>query len=88
MDRRLSFWTAFKTLLTGLVASYVLCIVGDAVLGTAMYAAWAPLLPGFVWPVTAGGFLAGLAWLVVYAAYIPAVLLLPYRYFTREKQAG
>lgn len=61
MDRRLSFWTVFKTLLVGLIASYVLCILGDAVLGPAMYLAWAPLLPGIVWPVTAEVFLAGLA---------------------------
>lgn len=30
-----------------------------------MYEVWTPLLPGFTWPLTVGGFLLGLVWLLV-----------------------
>jgi hypothetical protein len=79
------FGTAFKALLLGLVASYLLCIAGDLLFGWTMYQAWAPLLPGFGWPLTFGGFALGLLWLVVYAAYLPLVFVVPYNYLRRQE---
>ncbi len=46
-----------------------------------------PLLPGFTWPLTAGGFLLGLLWLVGYSLYGAALLVLPYNYFVRSQAA-
>lgn len=76
------------TLLIALVASYVLCIAGDLLFGWTMYQVWAPLLPGFTWPLTFGGFVIGLLWLVGYSLYIAALIALPYNYFvTRQNPA-
>lgn len=88
MSRTISFAAVFKALLVGLVLSYVLCLAGDLIFGWTMYQVWAPLLPGFTWPLTVGGFIVGLIWLVIYAAYIPLVLLLPYKYFVRAEQVS
>jgi hypothetical protein len=85
MNSPISFGTAFKALLPGLVASYLLCIAGDLLFGWTMYQAWAPLLPGFRWPLTFGGFSLGLLWLVVYAAYLPLVFVVPYNYLRRQE---
>jgi hypothetical protein len=88
MKQQFSLVAAFEAVLFALVVSYVLCIAGGLLFGWTMYDAWAPLLPGFTWPLTVGGFLIGLVWLVVYAAYLPVVVLLPYRYFTRARNAS
>jgi hypothetical protein len=88
MKQRFSLLAAFGAMLFGLVVSYVVCIAGDLLFGWTMYEVWAPLLPGFTWPLTASGFLIGLIWLVVYAAYLPIVVLLPYRSFTRERSSA
>ncbi|MGA9533683.1 MAG: hypothetical protein WBR18_13280 [Anaerolineales bacterium] len=85
MKRQFSLLASFEAVLFGLVVSYLICIAGDLLFGWTMYEVWAPLLPGFTWPLTLGAFSVGLLWLVLYAAYITAVLLLPYRYFTRTR---
>jgi len=69
-----------------LTVSYVLCIAAGLTFGWKMYEAWAPLLPGFTWPVTAVGFFIGLLWLVGYSLYGAAILVLPYNYLV-SKQA-
>ncbi len=75
--------TIFAVFVT-LVVSYTLCILGDLLFGWTMYQAWMPLLPGFTWPLTAGGFLLGLLWLLGYSVYLPIVFVLPYNYFVRK----
>lgn len=84
MNSEVSVSAAFKALLVGLVATYVVCIAGDLLFGWTMYQVWAPLLPGFTWPLTVGGFLLGLVWLVLYAIYFPIVILVPYNYAVRR----
>lgn len=85
MSRQISFVAAFKALLAGLAISYVVCIAGDLIFGWTMYEVWAPLLPGFTWPLTAGGFFLGLLWLVAYALWLPLVFVLPYNYLAKEE---
>ena len=84
MNRSLSFWPLTITLLIALVVSYVLCILGDVLFGWTMYQAWAPLLPGFTWPLSATGFILGLLWLVAYSFYFSIILTLPYNYLTQR----
>lgn len=84
MSERLSLSTVFTATLFGFVVSYLVCLAGDLLFGWTMYKVWAPLLPGFVWPLTATGFLLGLLWLVIYAAYLPLVFLLPYRFLVNR----
>jgi len=88
MKATISFRALTIALFIALSISYVLCIVGDLLLGWTMYQAWAPLLPGFTWPLTFGGFLIGLLWLVGYSLYIAALIALPYNYFVRRQQAA
>ncbi|MBU4224255.1 MAG: hypothetical protein KKC71_00335 [Chloroflexi bacterium] len=80
MKATISFRALAVTLLIALVVSYLLCIAGDLLFGWTMYQAWAPLLPGFTWPLTAGGFLIGLLWLVGYSLYAAALIALPYNF--------
>lgn len=87
MKASLSFRTVSITLLLALAVSYVLCILGDLLFGWTMYETWMPLLPGFTWPLTAGGFLIGLLWLVGYSIYGAAILVLPYNYLVRQQTA-
>ena len=65
MKANINFRALSISLLIALVVSYLLCIGGDLLFGWTMYQAWQPLLPGFTWPLTVGGFLIGLLWLVV-----------------------
>ncbi len=88
MNATLNFRATVYTLLIALVTSYVLCIAGDLLFGWTMYKAWMPLLPGFTWPLTAGGFLVGLLWLVGYSVYGAALLVFPYNYFVRSQASG
>lgn len=83
----LSFRTVTITILVAAAISYVLCILGDLLFGWTMYETWAPLLPGFTWPLTAGGFLIGLLWLVGYSLYGAALIVFPYNYLIREPVA-
>jgi Zn-dependent protease with chaperone function len=46
-----------------------------------------PLLPGFAWPLSAGGFFIGLVWLILYSFYLPIVFVLPYNYFVRKAES-
>ena len=87
MKASLSFRAVTITLLLALAVSYVLCILGDLLFGWTMYETWMPLLPGFTWPLTAGGFLIGLLWLVGYSIYGAAILVLPYNYLIRQQPA-
>lgn len=88
MSRQLSALATFQALLAGLAISYVVCIAGDLIFGWTMYEVWASLLPGFTWPLTVGGFFLGLLWLLVYAAYIALVFVLPYNYLAKGEQAS
>ncbi len=76
--RRLNFWIVASTLWIASTVSYLLCIAGDLLFGWTMYESWGPLLPGFEWPLTAGGFLIGLAWLIAYSLYFATVFVVPY----------
>lgn len=83
MVGKLDFRAATVTLFITLLTSYILCIAGDLLFGWTMYQIWMPLLPGFTWPLTAGGFLLGVIWLVGYSVYIAALLVFPYNYLRR-----
>lgn len=85
MKSKISFRALAITLLITLVVSYVLCIAGDLLFGWRMYQIWAPLLPGFTWPLTFAGFLVGLIWLVGYSLYVAALITIPYNYLIRRK---
>ncbi len=84
MNGRLNFRAISITFVVALILTYVLCIAGDLLLGWTMYEAWMPLLPGFTWPLTAGGVVIGLLWLVGYGVYGAALLVLPYNYLYRR----
>lgn len=88
MKTTISFRALTIALLIALVVSYVLCIAGDLLFGWTMYQAWAPLLPGFTWPLTFGGFVIGLVWLALYSLYFAALIALPYNYFVRRHSAA
>lgn len=77
---------AFALFVAGLI-SYLLCIVGDVLFGWTMYQVWAPLLPGFTWPLTLGGFLIGLLWLVLYSIYAAALIVWSYNLAVRREAA-
>lgn len=85
MKATISFRALTIALLIALVTSYVLCIAGDLLFGWTMYQAWTPLLPGFTWPLTAGGFALGLVWLILYSLYIAALIALPYNYIVKRQ---
>ncbi|HSG43580.1 MAG TPA: hypothetical protein VLA72_10545 [Anaerolineales bacterium] len=88
MKSRIDFRAMTITLLFASVVSYVLCIAGDLLFGWTMYQLWIPLLPGFTWPLTVGGFLIGLLWLVGYSIYAAALISLPYNYFIQRESRG
>jgi len=85
MKSRIDFRALTITLLIASVVSYILCIAGDLLFGWTMYQLWIPLLPGFTWPLTVGGFLIGLLWLVGYSIYAAALISLPYNYFIQRE---
>ena len=85
MKAKLDFRSAAVTLFIAFTVSYVLCIAGDLLFGWTMYQAWAPLLPGFTWPLTTGGFLIGLLWLVGYSLYLAALLVFPYNALVKRQ---
>ena len=87
MRTSLQFRPLAITLFVFLSVSYVLCIIAGELFGWTMYEAWAPLLPGFAWPLTAVGFFIGLLWLVGYSLYCAALIVFPYNYFTRQPTA-
>lgn len=84
MTRKFNFQVVAISLLVALTTSYVLCIAACSLFDWAMYEIWAPLLPGFVWPITAGGFIIGLLWLAIYSLYIPAIFVLPYNFLIQR----
>lgn len=86
MKNGINFRALTITLLIAFAASYVLCIAGDLLFDWTMYQAWAPLLPGFTWPLAIGGFLIGLLWLVGYSLYAAALIAFPYNYFVRRER--
>lgn len=87
MKSELNFRAAVLGSLVLFAFSYVVCIATDLLFGWSMYEIWAPLMPGFTWPVTAGGFFAGLLWVVGYSFYLPIFFVLPYNYFLRLQKA-
>ena len=84
MTTKLDFRAVALTLFFAGLASYVLCIVGDLLLDWTMYQFWAPLLPGFTWPLTPAGFIIGLIWLVLYSLYGAAIIVWPYNLFLQR----
>jgi len=87
MSKALSFRAASGTFFIALLVSYVLCIAGDLLFGWTMYTVWAPLIPGFTWPLSIGGIVIGLLWLLAYSLYLGALLVTPYNYLTRQSAA-
>ena len=87
MSAPLKFRPIAITLFVALSVSYLLCIAADSLFGWTMYTAWAPLLPGFTWPLTFAGFVIGLLWLVGYSLYFAALIAFPYNYLTRHRTA-
>lgn len=87
MSTKLNFRAVLLTLLIAGLVSYLLCIAGDLLFGWSMYQVWAPLLPGFTWPLTLSGFLIGLGWLVLYSLYGAALIVWPYNLFIRREAA-
>jgi len=85
MKGTLDFRPITLTILVGLIVSYVLCIAAGLLFDWTMYLSWIPLLPGFTWPLTVGGFLIGLLWIVIYALYGAALIVFPYNYFARQR---
>ena len=88
MVTALNFRAVSLTLLIGLRVSYILCIAGGLVFDWRMYESWAPLLPGFTWPLTTGGFLIGLLWTVFYSLSFAALIVFPYNYFNQRSSYG
>jgi hypothetical protein len=66
------------------MVSYSLCIAADLLFGWTMYQIWAPLLPGFTWPLTLAGTLLGMLWIVLYSLYSAVLIVLPYNLFARR----
>lgn len=85
MKTSINFRALTIALLIFLIVSYLLCIAGDLLFGWTMYQAWQPLLPGFTWPLTTGGFLIGLLWLIGYSLYVAALIALPYNYLVQRQ---
>ena len=88
MNTKISFRALTITLLITSIVSYVLCIAGGLLFGWTMYQSWAPLLPGFIWPVTFGGFLIGLLWLIIYSLYFAALIAFPYNSFVGQEHTA
>lgn len=88
MRPSLQFRPVAITVFVALAVSYALCIAGDLLFGWTMYQAWAPLLPGFTWPLTAVGFLVGLLWIIGYSLYGAALIVFPYKYLVTRQQAA
>lgn len=88
MTQKLNYRVITITLWIALGTSYVLCITGDLLFDWTMYKIWAPLLPGFVWPLTVGGFISGLIWLLAYSLYLPAILVLPYNFLLQRSSTA
>jgi len=84
MSTKLDFKAVGLTLWIAGLVSYILCIAGDLLLGWSMYQVWAPLLPGFTWPLATSGFLIGLVWLALYSLYGAALIIWPYNFITHR----
>lgn len=70
--------------------SYVLCIVGDLLLGHDMFQAWIAFFPGFTW-LTWSSFLFGLVEAFLYGVYAALVFVPLYNFFqsrVRQNNAG
>lgn len=87
MSPKLDFRAFAVTLFIAGLVSYILCTAGDLLFGWTMYQVWAPLMPGFTWPLTPAGFLIGLIWLALYSLYITALIVWPYNLFARRRSA-
>lgn len=86
MGRKISLRAVSVTLFVAMLVTYILCVAGDVLFGWTMYTVWAPLLPGFTWPLSVAGFLIGLLWLVAYSLYIGIILVVPYNVLTRAAE--
>ena len=88
MQKTIDFRAITLSLFVAFVITYIICILGDVLFGWKMYQVWAPLLPGFTWPLTFSGSLIGLLWLVGYSVYASVLVVLPYNYFVSRKSAA
>jgi len=85
MRQKLDFKAFVIALFIAGLVSYLLCIAGYLLFGWTMYQVWAPLLPGFTWPLTSAGFFIGLIWLGLYSLYGAALIVWPYNLFARRE---
>ena len=60
--------------------SYVLCILGDVLLGHTMFRAWLAFFPGFIW-LTWSSFWFGLVQAFLYGVYAALVFVPLYNFF-------
>ncbi|MCB0016455.1 MAG: hypothetical protein KDE09_01635 [Anaerolineales bacterium] len=81
MSAKLSFQPIALTIFVFLLASYLLCIAVGLLFGWGMVDIWGPLLPGFTWPLSTGGFFLGLLWVFIYSLYSTTLIVFPYNYF-------
>jgi hypothetical protein len=86
VNGKLDLKATVYTLFTALFLSFIVCILAGMLFGWTMHEAWAPLLPGFVWPVTPGGFLIGALWIIGYSIYFGVLIVLPYNKFLKRKE--
>lgn len=88
MKQAINFRALAGALLVILGVSYIICIAGDLLSGWEMHTAWAPLLPGFTWPLSLGGFIAGALWIIFYSLYAAALFAIPYNFLARSRSAA
>lgn len=85
MKATVSFRALALTLFVFLTVSYLLCVAADLLFGWTTLQALAPLLPGFTWPLSVGGFLIGLVWIAACSVYSAALIVFPYNYLVRDR---
>ena len=88
MKTTLSFQALAPTLFIALAVSYLLCIAGDLLFGWTTLNALAPVLPGFTWPLTTGGFLTGFLWIAACSIYSAALIAFPYNFFAARVRSA
>ncbi len=88
MKATISFRALAITLFIALTVSYLLCIAADLLFGWTTLKALAPFLPGFAWPLTAGGFLIGLLWIAACSVYSAALIAFPYNYLVKRESSA
>ena len=76
--RPLNMRAAALALAFAFAFTYVVCLIGDALFGWAMYRVWEGLFPGFgLDPV---GLIIGLAESTIYGVYAAIIFIAPYNF--------